>query len=97
MVDNIRAFEYNASKAAQGDLSAKATAIGNDKMSIIAYQYNQVLDAMVTLLGDVKSTSGNLQNATSKLNEISQSTREDVSQQQQNIGTIVEAFSVTGQ
>jgi methyl-accepting chemotaxis protein len=61
-------------------------------MSIIAYQYNQVLDAMVNLLGDVKSTSGNLQNATSKLNEISQSTREDVSQQQQNIGTIVEAL-----
>lgn len=92
VVDNIRAFEYNASKAAQGDLSAKATAIGNDEMSIIAYQYNQVLDAMINLLGDVKSTSGNLQNATSKLNEISQSTREDVSQQQQNIGTIVEAL-----
>lgn len=92
VVDNIRAFEYNASKAAQGDLSAKATAIGNDEMSIIAYQYNQVLDAMVNLLGDVKSTSGNLQNATSKLNKISQSTREDVSQQQQNIGTIVEAL-----
>ena len=92
VVDNIRAFEHNASKAAQGDLSAKATAIGNDEMSIIAFQYNQVLDAMVNLLGDVKSTSGNLQNATSKLNEISQSTREDVSQQQQNIGTIVEAL-----
>jgi methyl-accepting chemotaxis protein len=92
VVDNIRAFEHNASKAAQGDLSAKTTAIGNDEMSIIAYQYNQVLDAMVNLLGDVKSTSGNLQNATSKLNEISQSTREDVSQQQQNIGTIVEAL-----
>ncbi|TLX47564.1 methyl-accepting chemotaxis protein [Pseudoalteromonas phenolica] len=92
VVDNIRAFEHSASKAAQGDLSAKATAIGNDEMSIIAFQYNQVLDAMVNLLGDVKSTSGNLQNATSKLNEISQSTREDVSQQQQNIGTIVEAL-----
>ncbi|TMN92557.1 methyl-accepting chemotaxis protein [Pseudoalteromonas phenolica] len=92
VVDNIRAFEYNASKAAQGDLSAKATAIGNDEMSIIAYQYNQVLDAMVNLLGDVKSTSGNLQNATSKLNEISQSTREDVSQQQQKISTIVFAL-----
>lgn len=91
VVDNIRAFEYNASKAAKGDLSAKATAIGNDEMSIITFQYNQVLDAMINLLGDVKSTSGNLQNATSKLNEISQSTCEDVSQQQQNIGTIVEA------
>lgn len=92
VVDNIRAFELNASKAAQGDLSAKATAIGNDEMSIIAFQYNQVLDAMVNLLGDVKNTSGNLQNATSKLNTISQSTREDVGQQQQNIATIVEAL-----
>ena len=92
VVDNIREFEYNASKAARGDLSAKATAIGNDEMSIIAYQYNQVLDAMINLLGDVKSTSGNLQNATSKLNDISQNTREDVSQQQQKISTIVLAL-----
>lgn len=92
VVDNIREFEYNASKAARGDLSAKATAIGNDEMSIIAYQYNQVLDAMINLLGDVKSTSGNLQNATSKLNDISQNTREDVSQQQQKISTIVFAL-----
>ena len=92
VVDNIREFEYNASKASRGDLSAKATAIGNDEMSIIAYQYNQVLDAMINLLGDVKSTSGNLQNATSKLNDISQNTREDVSQQQQKISTIVFAL-----
>lgn len=92
VVDNIKHFATTAEKAAQGDLSATATTIGNDEMSIIAEQYNQVLAAMVALLGDVKHTSSNLQNATSTLNDISQSTRQDVGQQQSNISTIVQSL-----
>ncbi|OHU89100.1 MULTISPECIES: methyl-accepting chemotaxis protein [Pseudoalteromonas] len=97
VVDSISAFSTSAGRAAQGDLSAKATAFGNDEMSIIVEQYNKVISAFVALLKEVNSTSVNLDTATKKLSQISQDTRNDVDQQQEKISTIHGALSEMAQ
>ncbi|CAM4036965.1 methyl-accepting chemotaxis protein [Pseudoalteromonas byunsanensis] len=93
VVDSISAFSISAGRAAQGDLSAKATAFGNDEMSIIVEQYNKVISAFIALLKEVNSTSVSLDSATKKLSQISQDTRGDVGQQQIKISTIHGALS----
>ncbi|MBE0369557.1 MULTISPECIES: methyl-accepting chemotaxis protein [Pseudoalteromonas] len=91
--DSISNFSHTAARAANGDLSAKATAHGKDEMSIIVEQYNKVIDAFVHILEDVNTTSSDLHTATNQLSQISQDTRDDVDQQQNKIQTIHGALS----
>ncbi|KID54808.1 chemotaxis protein [Pseudoalteromonas luteoviolacea] len=93
VVDTISEFSQSAQRAAQGDLRARATSHGSDELNDIVAQYNRVLDAFTTLLGDVHNTTSDLHHATDKLSHISQDTRHDVAQQQIKISGIHAALS----
>ncbi|GEK08207.1 methyl-accepting chemotaxis protein [Pseudoalteromonas peptidolytica] len=88
VIGTITTFSKAAQSAASGELSVKAKATGSDELSQIIDQFNAVLDAFISLLGNVKLTSNELQQATKTLNQISQDTEKDVAQQESKIQSI---------
>lgn len=88
VMGTINTFSQAAQSAANGDLSIKAKASGSDELSQIITQFNSVITAFISLLGNVRLTSNDLQQATNTLNQISLDTEKDVSQQESRIQSI---------
>lgn len=88
VMGTITTFSHAAQAASRGDLSIKAQATGSDELSQIIEQFNAVLHAFISLLGSVRLSSDELQQATKTLNKISQDTEKDVAQQENKIQSI---------
>ncbi|PAX99241.1 chemotaxis protein [Pseudoalteromonas sp. HM-SA03] len=88
VMGTITTFSYAAQSASRGDLSIKAQTTGSDELSQIIEQFNAVLYAFISLLGNVRLSSDELQQATGTLNKISQDTEKDVAQQENKIQSI---------
>ncbi|MEJ6475130.1 methyl-accepting chemotaxis protein [Pseudoalteromonas piscicida] len=88
VMGTITTFSKAAQSASRGDLSIKAATTGSDELSQIIEQFNAVLTAFISLLGNVRLTSDELQQATTTLNKISQDTEKDVAQQENKIQSI---------
>lgn len=89
VVDTISRF----TKAANGDLKATLNSIGSDEMSVIAEQYNALLNAFSHLLSDVKASTKELCDATQSLSHASSQTSDDVIKQQTRVNAISHALS----
>ncbi|WP_462153958.1 methyl-accepting chemotaxis protein [Pseudoalteromonas piscicida] len=88
VMGTITTFSHAAQSASRGDLSIKAQTTGSDELSQIIEQFNAVLHAFISLLGNVRLSSDELQQATRTLNKISQDTEKDVAQQENKIQSI---------
>ena len=93
VVDTISRFTKAATKAANGDLKATLNSIGKDEMSVIAEQYNALLNAFSHLLSDVKTSTKALCDATKSLSHASSQTSDDVIKQQTRVNAISHALS----
>lgn len=93
VVDTISRFTKAATKAANGDLKATLNSIGSDEMSVIAEQYNALLNAFSHLLSDVKASTKELCDATQSLSHASSQTSDDVIKQQTRVNAISHALS----
>ncbi|WP_166113268.1 methyl-accepting chemotaxis protein [Pseudoalteromonas sp. Z9A5] len=93
VVDTINRFSEAANKAANGDLKATLHSSGNDEMSIIALQYNALLNAFSDLLSDVKASTVELCDATKSLSHASSQTSDDVTKQQALVNAIHNSLS----
>jgi len=71
-------------KATTGDLRTRADAQGDDEISTVCSQYNDVLSSMQQMIGDITQSSSGLLSEARELHSIAESSSHNVSQQQQD-------------
>ncbi|WP_040307481.1 methyl-accepting chemotaxis protein [Agarivorans albus] len=94
----VKQIRYVAGRVNQGDLSQDLTVYGSDELADIAHDYKTTLEALRSLLEQVKSGSEEMLIATQQIDGKSQEVRDAINQQQletQQVATAVAEMNAT--
>ncbi|WP_462152007.1 methyl-accepting chemotaxis protein [Pseudoalteromonas xiamenensis] len=92
IMTTLNNFSAVAKLASKGDLTARAVTSGQDELSDIIVQFNQLLDSFKEVLSHFTKSSAQVNESTTSLTALSNSTKQDVANQQHRLQAIHHAL-----
>ncbi|WMN60989.1 methyl-accepting chemotaxis protein [Pseudoalteromonas xiamenensis] len=92
IITTLNDFSVVAKLASKGDLTARALTSGQDELSVIIVQFNQLLDSFKEVLSHFTKNSVQVNESTTSLTALSNSTKQDVANQQHRLQAIQHAL-----
>ena len=93
IVINVSAIEASTAKMAAGDLSHELLVKGDDEFSVIAAAFNTMQQSIRVLIGDVRTLSNQVVDASTQVQEVTHSVEQTLSAQQLETHQVASAIS----